>query len=278
MTIQSMRNHAHVLELLAGEAAGDLSADESSELSALRHPDPLAGSGQLMTAAGLAQLSFLKADARGVARMPQGLESRLMQQATSWSASQARRAEVADISIARERRQQPAPPVPAPRRPAAAWSGWAVAAAIAIAFIVLRTGGPQAPVAASPQQLRAELLRSAPDAVTVPWSAPTQPGYERVTGDVVWSGGQQQGYLRLAGLPANDPARHQYQLWIIDPQRDTHPVDGGVFDVTAGGEVTIPIQAKLAVGRPSAFAITLEQPGGVVVSKGPLLVVAAIGS
>ena len=71
----------------------------------------------------------------------------------------------------------------------------------------------------------------------------------------------------------------QYQLWIVDPERAAQPVDGGVFDVQAGTrEVIIPINAKLAVNNPAAFAITLEKPGGVVVSAGPLLVVASAGS
>ena len=105
---------------------------------------------------------------------------------------------------------------------------------------------------------------------------PTAAGYEGVTGDVVWSQSQQQGYLRLANMPVNDPARIQYQLWIVDPERDSkHPVDGGVFNVSSTGEVIIPIQAKLRIRSPRAFAITAEQPGGVVVSAGPLLVVAA---
>ena len=48
-----------------------------------------------------------------------------------------------------------------------------------------------------------------------------------------------------------------------------------MFDIPAGQtEVLIPIDAKLAVVDPKAFAITAEQPGGVVVSAGPLLVVA----
>ena len=62
----------------------------------------------------------------------------------------------------------------------------------------------------------------------------------------------------------------------MDPDRDRHPVDGGVFDVSGKGEVVIPIRAVLPVHGPSAFAITLEQPGGVVVSDGPLLVVASL--
>ena len=45
------------------------------------------------------------------------------------------------------------------------------------------------------------------------------------------------------------------------------PVDGGVFDVDSSGSVTIPIDAKLKVDSPYLFAITVEKPGGVVVSS-----------
>ena len=81
--------------------------------------------------------------------------------------------------------------------------------------------------------------------------------------------------MRLVGLAKNDPRAAQYQLWIIDPSRDKRPVDGGVFDITSAGEVLVPITAKLRIDKPEGFALTREQPGGVVVSKGPLLVVAA---
>lgn len=275
---QSIRNPAQVLELLAGEAAGDLSLEESRELAELRSPVHLASSEQLMTAAGLAQLCFLKADGRGVVRMPGDLEQRLTRSAAAWSASQSRQSDVADITVARRKRQEAVTAAPMRRGTMMDRAGWAVAAALAVAFVVFRAGGPSAPAPISAEQQRAQLMSSAPDLLKSPWSPPSAPGYERVSGDVVWSSARQEGYLRLAGLPANDPARSQYQLWIIDPERDANPVDGGVFDVPSSGEITIPIQAKLAIGRPGAFAITLEQPGGVVVSKGPLLVVAAIGS
>lgn len=76
--------------------------------------------------------------------------------------------------------------------------------------------------------------------------------------------------MRLASLPVNDPQRQQYQLWIFDttrPDWEARPIDGGVFDVRAGGEVVVPIDAKLPIGTPALFAITLEPPGGVVVSS-----------
>jgi anti-sigma-K factor RskA len=116
------------------------------------------------------------------------------------------------------------------------------------------------------------------DTVIAPWATGiAADGYEEVTGDVVWSDSEQAGYMRLSGLVANNADSAQYQLWIVDPDRDERPVDGGVFDVPAGvDEVIIPIDSKLDISAPAAFAITLEQPGGVVVSAGPLLVVAPV--
>ncbi|MBR9812743.1 anti-sigma factor [bacterium] len=96
------------------------------------------------------------------------------------------------------------------------------------------------------------------------------------SGEVIWSQSEQRGYMRLAGLAANNPETEQYQLWIIDAERGEYPVDGGVFDVPEpAGENTVPFEAKLAVYQPAAFAITVEQPGGVVVSSQDR--VAAIG-
>jgi len=74
--------------------------------------------------------------------------------------------------------------------------------------------------------------------------------------------------MRLVGLRHNEPNAEQYQLWIFDARRDErYPVDGGVFNVSGakGGDV-IPIKAKLSIGVPLLFAITIEHPGGVVVS------------
>lgn len=89
-----------------------------------------------------------------------------------------------------------------------------------------------------------------------------------VRGEIVWSGAAQEGYMRFVGLPANDPSESQYQLWIFDAQRsDAHPVDGGVFDISPGSrELVIPINAKIKVNEPVMFAVTVEDPGGVVVS------------
>ena len=44
------------------------------------------------------------------------------------------------------------------------------------------------------------------------------------------------------------------------------PVDGGVFDIRGSGKVTIPIDARIPVDKAVMFAVTIEDPGGVVVS------------
>ena len=75
-------------------------------------------------------------------------------------------------------------------------------------------------------------------------------------------------------MPVNDPSVSQYQLWIFDEDQE-HPVDGGVFDVTTSGEILIPIEAKLVVSKPTLFAVTIEKPGGVVVSNKERIAVVA---
>jgi hypothetical protein len=128
-------------------------------------------------------------------------------------------------------------------------------------------------------ELRGKLLAEDPEAVTVAWKKASddpaivadEAGLESVgaLGDVVWSSARQQGYMRFRGLAANDPTVAQYQLWIFDAERDeAYPVDGGVFDVpAAGGDVVVRIDTRLQVSRATAFAITVEKPGGVVVSS-----------
>jgi len=73
---------------------------------------------------------------------------------------------------------------------------------------------------------------------------------------------------RSSSLAPNDPALHQYQIWIFDGSRDQrYPVDGGVFDMPANAtDVVVAIHAVLPVLSAKAFAVTVERPGGVVVS------------
>src|SRR5580704_7759621 len=126
---------------------------------------------------------------------------------------------------------------------------------------------PARPAPPTAAEERAALLAKT-DSLKIPLGATKDPAAAGVTGDVVWDPATQRGFLHFAGLAPNDPAVHQYQIWIFDAGRDKrYPVDGGVFDVPANaGEVVIPIRASLMVRKPAAFAVTLEKPGGVVVS------------
>lgn len=150
-------------------------------------------------------------------------------------------------------------------------AGWVIAAAAAV--IALVAWWPK-PDPATGAELRNQLLAKADaNRVEAKGQEPFAPG---ASGDIVWSNAEQAGFIRLVGAPVNDPKIQQYQLWIFDEAQE-HPVDGGVFDVTASGEVLIPIDAKLRVTKPTLFAITLEKPGGVVVSdRQRIAIVAAL--
>ncbi len=124
---------------------------------------------------------------------------------------------------------------------------------------------------------RADLLASG--AAKLAWTATQDPNARGASGDVVWSTTAQRGYMRFVGLAPNDPKQFQYQLWIFDKDRDDKfPVDGGVFDVSSTGEVIVPVAAKLHVTDATLFAVTIEKPGGVVVSKRERIVVTAAPS
>jgi len=162
------------------------------------------------------------------------------------------------------------PSGPLPRGPYSAsrreWLGWICCAASLLLAFGLWSANRRPAETASAAAERDMLLASATDIVQIGWAAGTTPFSAEVVGDVVWSTERQLGFMRFRGMPVNDPALEQYQLWIIDPERDEQPIDGGVFDIAESGEVIVPIDAKLKVNAPKAFAITIEQPGGVVVS------------
>lgn len=141
---------------------------------------------------------------------------------------------------------------------------WLVAAASLL--VALFVSLPRSPRPVDVASLRAELVRTAPDLVQVDWAPGTTP-IEGASGDVVWSAERQAGFMRFRGMSVNAPTKEQYQLWIFDKnQSDKTPIDGGVFDIGSDGDVIVPITPKLRVRQAYLFAITVEKPGGVVVS------------
>ena len=178
-----------------------------------------------------------------------------------------------------------------PRKPFWQWLGWAVAAAacVALAFnlwanrnqtppeivknsTVVQTPSPEL----SASQQRELLLSKTSDIIQTSWSEAAPKKEKTVSGDVVWSNSEQKGYMRFRGLPPNNPNQETYQLWIFDEEQDEKtPINGGVFDVDANGEVVVPIRAEIKVRKPKMFAVTKEKPGGVVVSKRETIVTIA---
>lgn len=160
---------------------------------------------------------------------------------------------------------------------AAAWLGWCVAAGLAFlcAGLWFSQGRQDGPSVASSnawnESTAAAWMNSHPDSLRLEWTVkdPTlinSPEEGLSPGSLVWDPRSQSGFMSFQTLPINDAAVQQYQLWIIDPQRDDEPIDGGVFDIVRGGETFVPIVAKLDVIAAVGFAITVEKPGGVVVS------------
>ncbi|MCX5730655.1 MAG: anti-sigma factor [Deltaproteobacteria bacterium] len=258
-------------ELLADRALDGLSELEARELIRLGG----AGDESYDQAAAVLALAELARIGDSEA-LPEALAGRVLSDARARGAARSTPAEGRAAARARSRWS---------RAPALGWMAAAAAAVIAVfgwtrspgvvekVQVVEVTAPP--PRVRTPGERRAELLAQAPDATTTGWSATPDPAAKGANGDVVWSESRQQGYMRIRGLAANDPKAAQYQLWIFDGRSDqAHPVDGGVFDVV-DGEVIVPIRAAIQVFEPKLFAVTVERPGGVVVSKRERIVLTA---
>jgi hypothetical protein len=157
----------------------------------------------------------------------------------------------------------------APPRPRlSSTAGWWAAAACLVVAVLLRWPLGHGPGAAPTPAQQREALLASPGAERIQLETTAEPAAAGAKVDVVWDPRSQRGFVRFVGLKPNDPAQHQYQLWIFDGDRDQrYPVDAGVFNVPPNTEeVVVPMRAVLAVHAAKAFAVTIEQPGGVVVS------------
>lgn len=179
----------------------------------------------------------------------------------------------------------PAPRATVVRFSRRALAGWTAAAAASVAAAVgwwprltgqLVPKKPPDPPAPTIAERRALFLLEK-DVRVLKLAVAADPLVTQVDGDLAWSSEKQSGYMRFAsGVPVNAPTKNQYQLWIFDRGRDDrYPVDGGVFDIAAAGEQIIEITPKVRVHEPTLFAVTLEPPGGVVVSSREHILVVA---
>lgn len=280
------------LELLAAYALGCLDDHEEREIDRLLAELDRREVESFEVAAAATLVASV---APALEPMPDGVKTSLKRFAKEWAATNlsehSRGASSARGGIGPRPASIPSPAsssrAPEPRGiPFFAYAGWlAAAACLALAAVAWMPLGsltrPSGPVVAGDGWLRAEpgmsqaelarvrseLIVREGDTVLASWTTTESPDPTATgaTGDLIWSTDEQCGVMRIAGLSANDPKAHQYQLWIFDEDQK-HPIDGGVFDIPASGEVFLPVDAKLWVNRPVMFAITVEKPGGVVVS------------
>ncbi len=158
------------------------------------------------------------------------------------------------------------PPQPAgriaPSLPLAIAAGVAIGAAATIA--IMSTVRASERFAIEPRAF----LATHPSAVHWAWQATDDPHVTgQLRGEAYFDPESEDGVLEIEGLAVNDASRERYQLWIFDAERDErYPVDGGVFDITHEGRTLVPVRARLPVGQPVMFAVTIERPGGAVVS------------
>ncbi|MCA9640320.1 MAG: anti-sigma factor [Polyangiaceae bacterium] len=283
LTPQAERACDHALGLLD-------EADERAFLASL--DDPHSPTDFELAAAEL-ELGVLGLGGVNAERIPEELEKRLEAAATAYgwalTAAPANLSQGApDASQTKSRAGVPGAGFDWGR-----YLGWAAAAVALLVTAAVLSQRPTEPVAALPPQVPSvepvvdaappptpveerQALLEGGQAVKLSWSATKDEAASGASGDVVWSGARQVGYMRFKGLKPNDPKEAQYQLWIFAKGQDErYPVDGGVFDVDSSGEVVVAIDPKLHVDEPTLFAVTVEKPGGVVVSKRERIVLTA---
>ncbi len=262
-------DHERLADLLVQQATDGLSQTEQLELDELLRGYPDADPETLeRTAAAV----FLAGDWQEEA-VPPAVKARLDAAASSFTAAQLR------VVPTPDRNSDPPASVETSSRPGGTLGWFAAAAAVIVAVVawwprLQDQQNQQVDVLtqasldiATLSEIRERFVATA-NPLIKEWAPTEDPAAPGVKGDVVWDAATQTGYMRFTGLPVNDPAQTQYQLWIFDSTRDDrYPVDGGVFNIPAGAtEVVVPILAKLPVGAPTLFAVTIEKPGGAVVS------------
>ena len=245
-----------MLDLLIKQVTEGLSPAEQRALDVLDSEVASSYSRDLERAAAALSLAA-KQDGQP---LPPALTERLIHQADEHFAAAG---EIVDLSQAREAAAVQASARLTRRRSS---YGWLAAAACLVLAVFGWWRALEKPVPTAAAERMALLTKAGMIRITL--GATQDPAAAGVTGDVVWDPVTQRGFLHFAGLAANDPAVRQYQIWIFDATRDQHyPVSGGVFDVPANSaEVVIPIRAALMIAKPAAFAVTVEKPGGVMVS------------
>ncbi len=284
MTTASHHSDDRLLLLMADRALGEIDPSEAMELEKLLNSTEAEREALALEAAAAA-VGVALASA-GLDDMPRQVRERLNSTAHRWLAGQSNEADSVRQAVRGvQAHSGVAQPIPLPvgagvtprtgRTPILAWTGWlAAAACLILALIGWTQGGAGRTPEVSAAERYAQMIQKS-GIVRVDWTANTakpEPllDADRVGGDVVWDPVTQRGYMRIQGLKPNDPSEGVYQLWVFDATRDAaHPVDGGVFNIASdgSGEVIVPFEPRVAVREATLFAVTVEPPGGVVVSS-----------
>jgi len=90
---------------------------------------------------------------------------------------------------------------------------------------------------------------------------------ETYEASLAWSPQEQSGMVEVGNLPVNEPGK-QYQVWIID-EGNPNPISGGVFEVAENAPNKASFKATQPVSNAVAFAISVEETGGVPSPQGP---------
>lgn len=314
--MSSSTDHSMMNELRASLALGEeLTAEETAELDAwLRQNPEEADDFSLELTAAAIELSV----ANSSESMPSGLKIKLSELAVEFDRGviaqiaplssirqhEAHSTQPADTSRFDHRHAGNEP------RSAMVWRqratlGWAAAviafSAAMVGWFLPREKPGNGYETASLETKWEDFAYQYPDAQRAEWGdwalAGEGPAVEGVRGEVLWSEQAQTGLMRFEGLPANDPSQLQYQLWIVDKRGlfdengQSARISGGVFDGprVAQGEamaddvhesvLIVPIEPRLLVQGAGAFAVTIEEPGGVWASDmSKRVVIAALGS
>ncbi|MCC5822723.1 MAG: anti-sigma factor [Phycisphaerales bacterium] len=281
MSVRNLPTDDQILDLLALRAAEGLDRDD--EVHAVSLDDP----GVFDAAAAVLAIGMTARD--GIEPMPPMLRQRLEALAEDFATPVPAPAPIVSTASSRTlHRPEPA------RVPWMASAGWLAAAACLILAVVV-WNPPRTPEPGIDARLAA--LEMKPGVVKTDWLSLDAAGlsesphaYDKnLKGQIVWDPQTNEGYMVFEGLASNDPSALQYQLWIFDADRPTgqlpqygegilsqRPVDGGVFDIPTDGRVVVPITPKLSVGKAAVFAVTVEPPGGVVVSDRDIVAVAMV--
>lgn len=262
-------NKEKMLELLADQAAFGLSEQEAVEVKMLlkEFPEWENDNSFELTAAAISLANLDTSEP-----MPAHLRTKILADSEKYFASQEK---------AEEKEEYQKTFSFEPKRSIFDWLGWAFAGLFlaVLAINIWTTRNQNQPIVQNPPNIQTptpeltakqkfEQILASANKIQAEWTQPKPDETNPLSGDIVWDNAKQEGYMRFRGLPVNDANKETYQLWIFDENQDEKtPIDGGVFDVNEKGEVIIPINAKLKVKNPKMFAVTVEKPGGVVVSK-----------